>query len=285
MFNSCKKYRRQWESLASTHKHVLTTSLARVCIRYYKSSKNLYQVLQVLREFVSGTTSLERICIRYYKSWKNLYQVLQVLREFVSGTTSLERTCIRYYKSCVLYLNVQWDSYDKFSIIPVPRYTRYKLHHGNDYTALAYRIPGCAPASRLIWGQWRGRTTNKTDASEDQIPELQPSGLEADKDGRYVSACHLHSLFARLSHTQEPGKEATACNTNWKSYHVHWHAMHMTPGGLWTGVVASFPGSPRTRRRFRTASDGKAGWGLGTRLQGWHIAEKSSLTVSCPCYT
>ena len=219
----------------------------------------MYQVLPIMQEFVSGTTSLARVCIRYYKSWK-IY--------------------IRYYKSCVLYLNVQWDSYDM-----VPRYTRYKLHHGNDYTVLAYRIPGCAPASRLIWGQWRGRTTNKTDASEDQIPELQPSGLEADKDGWYVSACHLHSLFARLSHTQEPGKEATACNTNWKSYHVHWHAMHMTPGGLWTGVVASFPGSPRTRRRFRTASDGKAGWGLGTRLQGWHIAEKSSLTVSCPCYT
>ena len=131
------------------------------------------------------------------------------------STTSLARVRIRYYKSCVLYLNVQWDSYDKFSIIPVPRYTRYKLHHGNGYTALTYRIPGCAPASRLIGGKWRGRTINKTDASEDQIPELQPSGLEADKDGRYVSACHLHSLFARLSHTQEPGKEATACNTNW----------------------------------------------------------------------
>ena len=48
---------------------------------YCKSRENMYQVLQVTREYVSGTTSHARICIRYYKSRENMYQVLQVTRE------------------------------------------------------------------------------------------------------------------------------------------------------------------------------------------------------------
>ena len=105
----------------------------------YKSCKNSYQVLQVLQEFVSGTTSLARIRIRYYKSCENSYQVLQVLQEFLSGTTSFVATSQH-----------AMSSYDKFITTIIPRYTRYKLHHGDDYTVLAYRIPGCVPASRLI---------------------------------------------------------------------------------------------------------------------------------------
>jgi len=58
---------------------------------------------------------------------------------------------------------------------------------------MAYHIPGCAPTSRLVWGQWRGQTTDKTGVSGGQTPELQPSDLEADKDG-YTYIVHVIPL-------------------------------------------------------------------------------------------
>ena len=69
-------------------------------IFYYKSSENPYQ---------------------YCKSRENLYQVLQVTRESVSGTASHARIRIRYYKSCALRLNV--PLYDKIIITIIPSYT------------------------------------------------------------------------------------------------------------------------------------------------------------------
>ena len=54
-------------------------------------------------------------CISYYKSRENLYQVLQVTRESVSGTTSHVR--------CVWACNEIEGLYDKIIITIVPRYT------------------------------------------------------------------------------------------------------------------------------------------------------------------
>jgi len=81
-------YESQWGSLSAACRFFFIASLMRIRIstyklcenlyQYYKSHENLYQVMQVTWESISGDASHMRIHIKWCKSHENPYQVMQV---------------------------------------------------------------------------------------------------------------------------------------------------------------------------------------------------------------
>ena len=73
--------------------------------------KKQYFMLQVTQESISGTISHARIYIKYYKSYKNLYQVLQVT---CAASEYAMKLNIHMIKSLSHSIKLYWKKYHSF---------------------------------------------------------------------------------------------------------------------------------------------------------------------------